>query len=76
MHSFIDFFIHLAFGGFLFLCLLYVLRVVFFSSVDNLQHSRGEDRLTDGSVERAALFADSLRATKPDTVEAEKVALS
>ncbi len=32
MDELIDFFLHLAFGGFLFLCLIYVLRVVFFLS--------------------------------------------
>ncbi len=32
MHELVDFLLHLAFGGFLFLCLLYVLRVLFFLS--------------------------------------------
>ncbi len=32
MHELVDFLLHLAFGGFLFLCIIYVLRVVFFLS--------------------------------------------
>ena len=30
MDEIFDFFLHLAFGGFMFLCLVYVLRVIFF----------------------------------------------
>jgi hypothetical protein len=32
MHDLIDFLLYLAFGGFMFLCIIYVLRVVFFLS--------------------------------------------
>ncbi len=49
MRELIEFFLHLAFGGFLFLCLIYVLQVMFFLSANDSgavsgKHSSGNER--------------------------------
>ena len=42
MDDLLDFFLHLAFAGFTFLCLVYVLRVFFFMSPRELPPVSGE----------------------------------
>lgn len=52
MHELVDFLLHLAFGGFLFLCLLYILRVVFFLSPRKCPPVSGEHQTVGERRER------------------------
>lgn len=69
----IEFFVHLAFGGFLFLCLLYALQVVFFLSKDDSPAVREEHLPVGERTEPALLQAHSGPDTHTETMEGDRV---
>lgn len=74
MRELIEFFLHLAFGGFLFLCLIYVLQVMFFLSANDSgavsgKHSSGNER-----TELVPLQAHSTSDTHTENMGADTAA--
>lgn len=76
MRDLIEFFLHLAFGGFLFLCLLYVLQVVFFLSKDDSPAVRGEHLPVGDRIEPVLPQAHCAPDTHTETMEADTVRFS
>jgi hypothetical protein len=76
MHAPVDFLLHLAFGGFLFLSLLYVLCVVFFLSPRKCSPVSLEHQTVGERRERVTLLAQPTPDTGPEIVEEDGVAFS
>ena len=76
MRELIEFFFHLAFGGFLFLCLLYVLQVVFFLSANDSAAVKGEHLPVCERTERVLPQAHSTSDTHSEIIGADTAGFS